>query len=56
VAYNNLFALDPLRLSIDLNGLHGQATVKRTHANNIKLRLTTGATGHDEGNAILIRS
>src|SRR2546425_11420908 len=37
-------------------GLHGQAAVKRTHANNIKLRLNTGATGHDEGNEILIRS
>ena len=30
--------------------------VKRTHANKVKLRLTTGATGHDEGNAIVIRS
>ena len=37
-------------------GLHGQAAVKRTHANNIKLRLNTGATGHDEGNESFIRS
>ena len=28
----------------------------RTHANNVKLRLNTGATGHDEGNEIVIRS
>jgi hypothetical protein len=35
--------------------LHGQATGKRTHANKIKLRLNTGATGHDEGNEIWIR-
>ena len=28
----------------------------RTHANNVKLRLNTGAPGHDEGNEIVIRS
>ena len=35
--------------------LPGQATGKRTHANKIKLRLNTGATGHDEGNEIWTR-
>ena len=30
--------------------------MRRTHANKVKLRLNTGATGHDEGNDILIRS
>jgi hypothetical protein len=34
---------------------HGQATGKRTHANTSKLRLNTGATGHDEGNEIWLR-
>ena len=28
----------------------------RRHANNVKLRLNTGATGHAEGNEIAIRS
>ena len=28
----------------------------RTQANKVKLRRSTGATGHDEGNEILIRS
>jgi hypothetical protein len=35
--------------------LHGQATGKRPPANKIKLRLNTGATGHDEGNEIWLR-
>ena len=30
--------------------------LRRTHSNNVKQRLNTGATGHDEGKAILIRS
>ena len=30
--------------------------MSRTHANKVKLRLNTGATGHAEGNDILIRS
>jgi hypothetical protein len=30
--------------------------VKRRHANKITLRLNTGATGHDEGSEILMRS
>ena len=30
--------------------------MRRTQAKKVKLRLSTGATGHDEGNDILIRS
>jgi hypothetical protein len=36
--------------------VHRTGTFTRTHANHIKLRLNTGATGHDEGNEIVIRS
>ncbi len=28
----------------------------RTHANNVTLRRHTGATGHDEGHALVLRS
>ena len=52
-AYNKLLALEPSTLSMEL---HRACTVKRTHANKVKLRLNTGATGHDEGNEIVIRS
>src|SRR5262245_21673818 len=33
---------------------HSACEVRRTQANKVKLRLSTGATGHDEGNDILI--
>jgi hypothetical protein len=39
-----------------LNGAHRACRVGRTHANKVKLRRTTSATGHDAGNDILIRS
>jgi hypothetical protein len=52
-AYNTLFARGPLTLS---TALHRTCEVARTHANKFKLCLKTGATGHDEGNAIVIRS
>ncbi len=32
--------------------LHRTCSVTRTHANNVKRCLNTGATGHDEGNEI----
>ena len=35
---------------------HRVCEVRRTQANKVKLRLRTEATGHDEGNDILIRS
>ena len=35
---------------------HRAIYVRRTQANKVKARLTTGATGHDEGNDIVIRS
>ena len=35
---------------------HRACEVRRTQANKVKLRLRTGATGHDEGKDILIRS
>jgi hypothetical protein len=58
--------LSPLQLGLQqpvrtgsfdaLDRAHRACTLKRTQANNVKLRLNTGATGHDEGNEILIRS
>src|SRR5262245_58310424 len=39
-----------------LDRSHRAWEVRRTQANKVKLRLSTGATGHAEGNAILIRS
>jgi hypothetical protein len=48
------------RFALELPGLsikpHRACQVRRTQAHKVKLRLTTGATGHDEGNDILIRS
>jgi hypothetical protein len=41
---------------VALDGAPRACEVKRTHANKVKLRLKTGATGHDEGNDIVIRS
>ena len=35
---------------------HRACQVRRTQANKVKLRLRTGATGHDEGNDMVIRS
>jgi len=52
-AYNELFALAP---ATRFTALYRTGEVKRTQANKGKLRLKTGATGHDEGNAIVIRS
>jgi hypothetical protein len=34
---------------------HRTCEVKRTHANKVNVRLTTGATGHEEGKEIVIR-
>ena len=39
-----------------LDRVQWACTVQRTHANKVKRRLNTGATGHDEGNDIWIRS
>ena len=52
-AYNKLFARGPSTLSTER---HRTGSVERTHANKVKLCLKTGATGHDEGNEIVIRS
>ena len=52
-AYNKLFARGPSTLSTER---HRTGSVERTHANKFKLCLKTGATGHDEGNEIVIRS
>src|SRR4029434_7686830 len=35
---------------------HRAGEVRRTQANKVKLRLSTGATGHEEGNDIVSRS
>ena len=50
---NKLFALKPLTLFTELYRI---SAVSRTHANKVKLRLNIGATGHDEGKEIVIRS
>jgi hypothetical protein len=51
-AYNHRFAIVAgLRFK-----LAEACEVKRRHANKVKLRLNTGATGHDEGSEIGIRS
>jgi hypothetical protein len=34
---------------------HRACSVRRTHANRVKLRRNTGATGHDEGRDIVMR-
>jgi hypothetical protein len=39
-----------------LDQAHTACLARRTQANKVKLRFNTGATGHDEGNEILIRS
>ena len=44
-----LVAFEASTLSTEL---HRTCSVTRTHANNVTLRLNTGATGHDEGNEI----
>ena len=36
--------------------MHKAYEAKRTHANKVKLCLKTGATGHAEGNDIVLRS
>jgi hypothetical protein len=51
-AYNKLLARVSSTLSTER---HRTCEVKRTHANKVNVRLTTGATGHEEGNAIFIR-
>src|SRR5206468_1082518 len=51
-AYNKLLALASSTLSTQR---HRPCEVTRTHANKVNVRLTTGATGHAEGNEILIR-
>ena len=52
-AYSKRVAPGPSTLS---TALPRAGYRRRTHANKVKLRLKTGATGHDEGNDILIRS
>src|SRR4029453_17996858 len=52
-AYNKLFARGSSTLSIEL---HRTCEVERTHANKFKLCLKAGATRHDAGNEIVIRS
>ena len=52
-AYNQLCAPASSSRSTEL---HRACSVRRTHVNTITLRLKTGAAGHDEGNAIVIRS
>ena len=52
-AYTKLFGRGPSTLS---TALHRTCEVERTHANKVKLCLKTGATGHDEGNEMVIRS
>src|SRR4029450_8369649 len=44
-----LVAFEASTLSTEL---HRTCSIIRTHANNAKLRINTGATGHDEGNEI----
>ena len=51
-AYNKLLARASSTLSTER---HRICEVKRTHANKVNVRLTTGATGHEEGNAISTR-
>jgi hypothetical protein len=52
-AYNKLFARRPSTLS---TALHRTCEVERPPANKFNLCLKTGATGHDEGNEIVLRS
>jgi hypothetical protein len=51
-AYLHCLAWEPL----DSRSSSPAGEVRRTHANKVTLRLTTGATGHDEGNDMLIHA
>ena len=52
-ADSQLFALKP---STPFTEPYRLSAVRRTHANKVKLCLNMGATGHDEGQEIVIRS